>query len=156
MERGTQIINQTTQFYLTTRRYTAAEVDAAAKDPCCITLSGHLIDKFGDNGITTAIIGRVDGDTLDIELWIMSCRVFKRGLEHAMFDALVAECKKRGINAITGQYLPTAKNLLVKDYYATLGFELVREDNGRRAFRYQIPAEYENKNSAIEVEPNHG
>ena len=47
-------------------------------DPACVTLYGRLLDKFGDNGIVTALIGRQTGDALDIELWIMSCRTFKR------------------------------------------------------------------------------
>ncbi len=27
-------------------------------DPACVTLYGRLLDKFGDNGIVTALIGR--------------------------------------------------------------------------------------------------
>lgn len=73
-ERITQLINKTNQFNLTTRRYTAAEVEALMNDPACVTLYGRLLDKFGDNGIVTALIGRQTGDALDIELWIMSCR----------------------------------------------------------------------------------
>ncbi|MDL2294849.1 HAD family hydrolase, partial [Ruminococcaceae bacterium OttesenSCG-928-D13] len=150
-ERITQLINKTNQFNLTTRRYTAAEVDALMADPAVVTLSGRLVDKFGDNGLTTALIGRVEGDALDIELWIMSCRVFKRQLEYALFDALVATCKKRGITAITGSWLSTAKNLLVKDFYATIGFDLVDESAAERRFRFTIPADYTAKNSAIKL-----
>lgn len=57
-----------------------------------MTLYGRLLDKFGDNGIVTALIGRQTGDALDIELWIMSCRTFKRNLEYALFDRLVDVC----------------------------------------------------------------
>ena len=41
---------------LTTRRYTAAEVEALMNDDQYITLYGRLVDKFGDNGIVTALI----------------------------------------------------------------------------------------------------
>ena len=58
-----------------------------------------------------ALIGRQTGDALDIELWIMSFRTFKRNLEYALFDRLVDVCRERGIKTINGIYLPTAKNL---------------------------------------------
>ena len=137
-ERITQLINKTNQFNLTTRRYSAAQVESLLDNPDYITLYGRLIDKFGDNGLVTALIGQVQGDTLDIELWIMSCRTFKRQLEQAMFDRLVEACAARGIRRIVGHYYPTAKNLLVRDFYATIGFELVSEaEDGSRTFVYE-------------------
>ena len=41
------------------------------------------MDKFGDNGIVTVVAGRQQGDVLDLTLWLMSCRVLKRGMEDA-------------------------------------------------------------------------
>ena len=152
MERITQLVNKTNQFNLTTRRYTLAETQAAAEDVSVITISGRLVDKFGDNGITSAIIATQTGTTAEIDLWIMSCRVFKRNLEHAMFDALVAEAARRGITTITGRWLPTAKNLLAKDFYATIGFTLVSENEQERVFRYDVPALVQPLNTVINVE----
>lgn len=62
--RITQLINKTNQFNLTTRRYTEAEVDACMQDAGCITLAGRLEDKFGDNGLVSALIGRVQGSAV--------------------------------------------------------------------------------------------
>ena len=136
-ERITQLINKTNQFNLTTRRYTAAEVESIMEDDNYINLYGKLVDKFGDNGIVTAMIGHVQGDVLEMDLWIMSCRTFKRRLEHAMFDEMVAKAAARGIKKIVGHYYPTAKNLLVKDFYATIGFEQTAEDEaGNRTFEF--------------------
>lgn len=152
LERITQLINKTNQFNLTTRRYTSGETEMCAGSSSYITLSGQLADKYGDNGITSAIIAHVEGTTLTIDLWIMSCRVFKRHLEYAMFDALVAEAQKQGISTIKGQYLPTPKNLLTKDFYATIGFELEAETEAGRSFVYHVPAVYEAKNHVIQIE----
>lgn len=138
-ERITQLINKTNQFNLTTRRYSAAEVEGLLGDAGHITLYGRLLDKFGDNGIVTALIGAVQGETLDIELWIMSCRTFKRQLEQAMFDRLCEAAAARGIKRIVGHYYPTAKNLLVKDFYATIGFTMTEEEaDGSRTFAYAL------------------
>ncbi|MDD3428864.1 MAG: HAD-IIIC family phosphatase [Oscillospiraceae bacterium] len=150
-ERITQLINKTNQFNLTTRRYNAAEVESLIDNDSYITLFGRLIDKFGDNGIVTAIIGHVQGDALDIDLWIMSCRTFKRNLEHAMFDELVRLCAKRGIKTIKGHYYPTAKNLLVSDFYATIGFEKAEEKDGEKHFAFTAFDGYQNQNSVMEI-----
>ena len=137
-ERITQLINKTNQFNLTTRRYTAAEVETLMKDDSYITLYGRLVDKFGDNGIVTALIAHKSAPgQADIDLWIMSCRTFKRQLEHARFDRLVSICAFQGIHKINGFYYPTAKNLPVKDFYATIGFEKVSEDEqGNRTYSF--------------------
>lgn len=139
-ERITQLINKTNQFNLTTRRYSAAEVARLIGDGGHITLYGRLIDRFGDNGIVTVLIGSLAGDTLTIDLWIMSCRTFKRELEFALFDRLVEDARAAGVKRIVGRYLPTAKNLLVRDFYATLNFTLTEETpDGARTFVLENP-----------------
>ncbi len=120
--RITQLINKTNQFNLTTRRYTQAEVDALIGNPDHVTLYGRLTDKFGDNGIVSLIIGSIRGKTLDIDLWLMSCRVLKRGMEYAMLDALVDAAHAAGCESLRGTYIPSAKNAVVKDLYRELGF----------------------------------
>jgi predicted enzyme involved in methoxymalonyl-ACP biosynthesis len=73
----------------------------------------------------------------------MSCRVLKRDMEKAMFDCLVQDAAARGVHTLRGHYYPTAKNLLVKDFYATIGFRLKAEDAaGNREYQFDIPAEY--------------
>ena len=53
----------------------------------------------------------------------MGCRVLKRTFEHAMFDALVAEARKRGIGSLVGYYARTERNGMVEGHYEALGFE---------------------------------
>jgi FkbH-like protein len=139
LERIAQLINKSNQFNLTTRRYTGAEVEAISRDSAHITLYGRLRDKFGDNGIVSVIIGSVQGDTLEIDLWLMSCRVLKREMEYAMFDAMVEECLERGIRTIVGVYIPSKKNLMVAEHYAGLGFSHISGSSGdRTVWEYQI------------------
>lgn len=142
-ERITQLINKTNQFNLTTKRYNAAEIESIISDKSYITIYGRLVDKFGDNGIVTAIIGHIEGDELNIDLWIMSCRTFKRRLEHAMFDRLVQLCIEKGIKKINGFYYPTAKNLLVADFYATIGFDKITADESKSIFSFNVKNDFE-------------
>lgn len=152
-ERITQLVNKTNQFNLTTRRYTAAEIEALIGSPDHITLYGRLVDKFGDNGLVTALIGHLQGEMLEIELWVMSCRTFKRRLEHALFDELVAAARAAGVKKIVGRYLPTAKNLLVKDFYATIGFVKTAEgEAGGAAFEFTGLDGYQPQCGVMEIE----
>ena len=121
-ERVAQLTNKSNQFNLTTRRYTQAEIEALARDRSHVVLYGRLTDRFGDNGLVSVVIGREEADTMQIELWLMSCRVLKREMENAMLDALVDEAKERGLKRLVGRYLPTPKNGMVAAMYPGLGF----------------------------------
>jgi FkbH-like protein len=143
LDRITQLINKTNQFNLTTRRYTAAEVESIASDPAFITLYGRLADRFGDNGLVSVLVGHVCDQIVELDLWLMSCRVLKREMELAMFDALVEECQARGVRKLRGVYIPSKKNSMVAEHYANLGFSRVdatRED--RQVWEYKVPQDY--------------
>jgi FkbH-like protein len=143
LERITQLVNKTNQFNLTTRRFTSAELEALAQDPDFITQYGRLADKFGDNGLASVMIGRVVDDTVEINLWLMSCRVLKREMEFAMFDALVEQCRVRGIRKIVGVYIPSKKNSMVAGHYASLGFSPMGGGfEERELWCYDVPSTY--------------
>ncbi len=155
MARIAQLTNKSNQFNLTTKRCTQSEIEqfAAAKD--YLTRYGKLEDKFGDNGVVSVVIGRKDAaaGALHLELWLMSCRVLKRDMEYAMMDSVVEACKACGIGTIYGYYYPTAKNGMVKEFYASLGFVKIREDEeGNSCWKFEIGEDYEKKNTVIEVE----
>jgi FkbH-like protein len=154
LERITQLINKTNQFNLTTRRYTSAEVAAISRDPTFVTLYGRLADKFGDNGLVSVLIGRVSHETVELDLWLMSCRVVKREMELAMFDALVEECQARDIRKILGVYIPSKKNGMVAGHYASLGFTRVDGTSGERElWQYDVPQAYSAKACYIRRTP---
>ena len=143
LERVTQLINKTNQFNLTTRRYTRAEVEEISRDRNCVTFYGRLADRFGDNGLVSVVIGRTSGEALELDLWVMSCRVFKREMEFAMFDAIVKDCQARGIHRIIGTYISSNKNSLVAGLYADLGFRPVAGAQGEcKLWCFDVPDIY--------------
>lgn len=147
-----QLTNKSNQFNLTTHRYSQSEIGQIAADPEYLTLYGRLEDKFGDNGVVSIVIGRKEKDVLHIELWLMSCRVLKRDMEYAMMDALEKRCRDCGITQIYGYFYPTAKNAMVKDFYALQGFEKLEEDaEGNAKWSFKIPEQYALKNQVITV-----
>ena len=152
--RAAQLTQKTNQFNLTTKRFTTAEMEQVFADDSYIRLYGRLADKFGDNGIVSVVIGKVNGDTLDIDLWLMSCRVLKRDMEYAMLDNLCDRAKQRGLKTVKGYYYPTAKNKMVKELYGDFGFTKVSEDaDGNTVWELSLSG-YEPKNKYITVERN--
>lgn len=122
LERIVQLFNKTNQFNLLTRRVSEAQVRAWLADPAVFTLSARLKDRFGDSGLVACLAAREEGSELHVTDWLMSCRVFGRGLEQLCFNRLLAEARRRGLEAVVGRFEPTAKNALVKDWYPSLGF----------------------------------
>lgn len=128
LERVTRLINKTNQFNLTTLRLNEGEVERRAGSPDYLMRCASLEDRFGDNGIVLVLSARLDGEVAELELFLMSCRVFKRGLEEAVLHETLLCLQQAGIRQVRGYYFPTAKNDLVKDFYTQQGF--VRKDEG--------------------------
>jgi len=131
--RVTQLYNKTNQFNTTTRRYSHEQVAEAASETDSITLQFRLIDKYGDNGLVSAMILRPDPQRLDvfeIENWVMSCRVFGRQLEFEAMNIAVDEASRRGVKAFRAKYVPTAKNGIVSELFSSLGFSPSHQIDG--------------------------
>lgn len=152
MARIAQLTNKSNQFNLTTRRYTQEEIEAMADSDEWVTLYGKLEDKFGDNGVVSVAAGRIEGNTCVIDLWLMSCRVLKRDMEYAMMDCFIRQCIKRGVSAIKGVYIPTAKNAMVADFYEKMGYTKVEDTDGVTTWMLYVTEEMPLKNQYIEVE----
>ena len=158
IERIAQLTNKTNQFNLTTRRYSLAEMEAVLEDARYLGLYGKLSDRFGDNGLISVVLGRREDDHLHLDLWLMSCRVLKRGVEAAMLDVLVQQARAAGITALFGYYLPTNKNAMVADHYDKLGFERVTTDSIEEASTWRLDTStYTPRSAHIKImEPVYG
>lgn len=139
-DRIAQLTNKSNQFNLTAFRYTRADIERMAKDSHYITLYGRLQDRFGDNGLVSVIIAEKEGSDVHIRLWLMSCRVLKRGMEEAMMDVLLARTRLAGGKKLIGYYYPTAKNGMVRDFYGLHGFSLLEDVAGAMVWVYDLAA----------------
>jgi len=136
--RLSQLINKSNQFNLTTRRRSEADVIAVLDDPAMVGYSMRLKDRFGDHGLISIVIGRISGVAMDIDTWLMSCRVLKRGVEEEVLNELVRLARARGCRSLRGTYLPTAKNEMVRDFYGRMGFALTSETETERKFELRL------------------
>jgi FkbH-like protein len=127
LPRITQLVQRTNQFNLTTIRHSAAELKQFAEDPDYFPFYVTLSDRFGDNGLISVVIGRRDGDELELVTWLMSCRVIARRLEEFVLDQLVELARDAGLSTLRGRFVPTKKNGLVAGHFASLGFATADE-----------------------------
>lgn len=133
IQRIAQLTNKSNQFNLTTIRCSEDDIKEMQDSKENICLCGRLVDKFGDNGLVTVVVGEIRGSELHIKLWLMSCRVLKRELENVMMNVLIREAGKKGIKTIIGYYYPTSKNGMVANFYKEMGYKKKSEDDGGNA-----------------------
>ena len=126
LPRIVQLLGKTNQFNLTTRRHGEAQVRAFMNDPNCVHWYLKLRDRFADHGLVSMIIARKDGaagGVMDIDTWLMSCRVIGRTVEAELLSHVSEAARRMGCTAIRGTYIPTAKNGMVKEIFGQFGFE---------------------------------
>jgi FkbH-like protein len=143
--RVAQLSQRSNQFNLRTVRYTDDDIESLGTNEDYYTFTFTLEDKFGDNGLICVIILQKENETtLFVDTWFMSCRVLKRTMENFVLNTLIDFALKNNFAMIKGEYLPTAKNEMVKDHYKNLGFV----QNGN--YWELNAASYENKNTYID------
>lgn len=140
LQRVTSLINKTNQFNLTTKRYTAVEIEKMKKDQKNYSIyTLEVKDKFGDEGIVgVAIISKDTAKIWTIDSFLMSCRVIGRKIETAFLYKIINDGVKQKIEQIIASYIPTKKNPLVKDFFNNHNFEFKEEKtDGERVFIYK-------------------
>lgn len=125
-----QLTQRSNQFNLRTVRYTEDEIQRIAEDGRYITLYFNLKDKFGDHGLVSVVILEKKSDeVLFVDTWLMSCRVLKRGMEEFIINHVIQTAKDNGFKKVTGEYIPTPKNNMVKEIYMQMGFDKTCENS---------------------------
>ena len=136
VKRFAQLTQKTNQFNLTTRRYSEEQMHAFidSKDHWVICFS--LMDVFGDSGVVgLAIWRRESPGRVELDTFLMSCRVIGRQAESAFLNAQLSFLARCGVAEVIGDYLPTAKNVLVEEFLADHRFFKGLDGRYRRDLR---------------------
>lgn len=147
LPRLAQMELKTNQFNLTTRRYTQAQLAAQMQQPDRLVQAFHLKDRFGDHGLVGSLLAVREADALRIDSWLLSCRVFSRTAEAFILRALVLWAREQGASTLVGEYLASARNAVVADLYARLGFTALSDDG--RWWQRELAAPLDDLASAI-------
>jgi len=130
VDRIAQLTNKTNQFNLTTKRYSAAEINKFIESGN-IVLYLSVEDCFGEHGISgVAIIKESVECEWIIDTFLLSCRIIGKKIESVFLNEIVNIIKSKKASKLYGQYITSRKNHLTKDFYKKHDFDLSDEENG--------------------------
>ncbi|MCY7388544.1 MAG: HAD-IIIC family phosphatase [Burkholderiales bacterium] len=145
LSRIAQLIQRSNQFNLTTRRYSEAECVELMNDahhfyPFSITVH----DRFGKFGLINVVVLRKTPEALEIDTFLMSCRVLQRGIEQYAMNKIFDYARLCGYKRVNGRYIPTAKNMMVAGFFEKFGFDRADADEGDAGTTWHLTvADYE-------------
>jgi FkbH-like protein len=135
LQRVTSLVQKTNQFNLTTRRRELSEIKALSEAPSWFTYCYSLEDKFGDSGVIGVIFAKITASELDLDSFILSCRVMGRRVEFGMASHLLQWFNDHDLESIAGTYARTPKNLPSEGFLKDLGFEVTCETAEETQYR---------------------
>jgi len=126
-----QLTQKTNQFNMTTRRYSESEVLSLNERANWQLFGIRIVDRFGDNGIVGVVFLHILDDIVDIDTFLLSCRVIGRTVETAMLAYCEEIARSAGCKRIRGWFLQTRKNDPASQVYCNHRFECVeRSESG--------------------------
>ena len=150
LPRIAQLIARSNQFNLTTARRSESEVQGLLKRPDYKCFTMRLEDRFGDSGLISVVIAKIEGGVFVLDTWLMSCRVLKRQVEDEIMNEIFRLSEVAGCAKVRGIYLPTAKNGIVAGIYEEFGFVLTKGSAARKEFELEVE-KYQMRSTKIRV-----
>lgn len=136
--RVSQVTLRTNQFNLTTERLQQPEVQQRLDDPDGEVLVIRSGDRFGANGLVGVVFTRRRDSVVEIGNFLLSCRVFSRGIEETCLREVLLRARRNGAQRVVGRYRRTAKNGRFADFYSRNGFTLIGEDAAESVFEHDL------------------
>jgi FkbH-like protein len=134
LDRVIQLLGKTNQFNLTQKRYSAEEL----KDKSIDVIIARLRDRVQDYGIVSVVVTKRNKEYLEIDNWVMSCRVFSRRLEYAIQEILIKKSKQTGCQFIHLEHKVTDRNGILTDVIRNIGYD----DLGGNKYEMSIKGTY--------------
>lgn len=150
LPRIAQLIARSNQFNLTTVRRSETEIQGLLSRPDYRCFTMRLEDRFGDSGLISVVIAKVEDGVFVIDTWLMSCRVLKRQVEDEIMIEIFRIAEVAGCAKVRGIYLPTAKNGMVAGIYEAFGFVRTEDSAARKEFELEV-GKYQIRSTKIRV-----
>lgn len=119
-----ELVNRTNQFNVTGLRVTEAIMGGRVADPLRPILCANVRDRFGDCGLVSAAVLNFGESSVEIEAFVLSCRVFGFGVETALMNAIKRLAIAAGRSAIVARLVVTQHNAPCHSFLSDHGFRL--------------------------------
>ncbi len=140
LARVAQLTQRTNQFNFTTRRRTDAEIEKLRADQQLRILAVSVTDRFGDYGLVGTMIYGITDKSLQVDTFLLSCRVLGKGVEHRMLAELGRTAQENGLAWVDVRFNASAKNQPALDFLESVGAAFRQGNNGGSRFRF--PSEF--------------
>ncbi len=138
--RVAQLTQRTNQFNFATVRRSEADIQKLCQSEELECLVVGVSDRFGDYGLVGVIMFRTNGKALEVDTFLLSCRVLGRGVEHQMLAKLGEIAQERSLNRINIPCIPTRKNQPALDFLHGIAGKLKKQYDNHLIFT--LPVEY--------------
>jgi FkbH-like protein len=115
--RAFELINKTNQFNLNGKRLTEAAWHDYLNRPAAFLMTASYEDKYGPLGKIAVLLGKVEGQRVSVDFWVMSCRAFSRHIEYQCLKQL---CERFDAAEIVFDYQATPRNGPLQEFFAGL------------------------------------
>jgi FkbH-like protein len=134
IERCLELVQRSNQLNLCARRYSAEQFEQLLQSDALESFGMRCADRFGSYGIVGFITIR-PGDEPAIEDLVLSCRVAKRRVEHALVKWLGERYEKQGKAAMTATLVHSPRNHVLAAVFDDLPFSVVSTNAERTTYR---------------------
>ena len=124
IDRAVQMCQRTNQFNLSNKRYNHDDITNLNKKDKCFMI--HMKDMYGDHGIISLVCLKFKPEKiLLLDTFLMSCRVLGRYAENWILSEILSVAKKKKINKIIAEFIPTKKNDVAKNFLIENNFKKI-------------------------------
>lgn len=138
LDRISQLTFRTNQFNFTAIRRSPGEIRDFLNREGAGCLAVKVNDRFGDYGLTGAVLYEMKSDCIKLDTFLLSCRVLGRGVEHQILSSIGQRASSAGRKCVELTCLPTERNLPAREFVSSLGDQF-RSDAGEL---WIFPADY--------------
>ena len=139
LTRASQLTLRTNQFNFLTIRRDEAEVRQLLAGGRHAVLTVHVTDRFGDYGLVGLLICETQADCLDVDTFLLSCRVLGRGVEHRMAAELGRLAAAQGLPSVRMRVVHTRRNAPARAFVESISRGAVVETDDQ-SLRAEFPA----------------
>lgn len=139
IDRIVQLIQKSNQFNLTTKRYNVGEIERFIDSDNYFVYGMNVRDKFGDYGLTGVAILNKISDQIYIDTFLMSCRILGRKIENVFLKEILKLTNEIwNLTSIKAEYIKTAKNNQVEDFYDNNGLKCIEKSNINKTYCSEV------------------
>jgi len=124
IDRAVQMCQRTNQFNLSNKRYNHDDIANLNKRDKCFMI--YMKDMYGDHGIISLVCLKFKPEKiLLLDTFLMSCRVLGRYAENWILSEILSVAKKKKINKIIAEFIPSKKNDVAKNFLIENNFKKI-------------------------------